>query len=393
VSEIENGEAAMAGTMTRVKPRSKWTALAAIGAAAGLGVAFATLWDAGGAHSPSRKAAPSATTAPPSATTAPPSAFIDPERLASFSALPPAATSPSNPLTDEKINLGRMLFYEPRLSKNHDISCNSCHPLDKHGADGEKLSLGHAHQFGKRNTPGVYNASGYFALFWDGRAANVEEQAKMPILNPAEMGMTEQRVEATLRSIPTYTEAFARAFPSERSPVTFHNATRAIAAFERRLLARGRWDRFIEGDASALTDAEKVGFNAFVDVGCVTCHYGPYVGATSFQKVGLVKAWPNTKDRGRYEVTQQDVDYMVFRVPSLRNVALTGPYFHDGSVSSLEEAIRMMARHQLGTELSPERVTAIATWLASLTGETPTAYIKKPALPPSGPTTPRPEPE
>ena len=318
---------------------------------------------------------------------------IDPERLNSFSALPPLVTSPTNPLTDEKIKLGRMLFYEPRLSKNHDIACSTCHKLDSYGADGEKVPTGHAHQMGQRNTPSVYNAAGYFALNWDGQAQNVEDQAKTPLLRANEMGMTEQRIEATLRSIPDYVKAFARAFPNERPALSYTNAARAIGAFERKLFTPGRWDKFLAGETAALTDAEKAGFNTFIDTGCVTCHFGPNVGATMFQKLGLVKTWPNTKDRGRFEATQIDTDYMVFRVPSLRNVAMTGPYFHDGSISSLDEAIRMMAYHQLGKEIPPADVLSIAAWLKSLTGEIPHDYIEKPALPESSPTTPRPEPE
>ncbi|WP_437805758.1 cytochrome-c peroxidase [Sorangium sp. So ce1078] len=163
---------------------------------------------------------------------------------------------------------------------------------------------------------------------------------------------------------------------SPTEAVTFHNVALALAAFEGTLFTRGRWDMFLEGDTTALSDEEKAGFNAFVDTGCISCHFGPDIGATMYQKAGLVKPWPNTKDRGRYEITRRGADWMVFRVPSLRNVAQTGPYFHDGSVSSLEEAVRMMARHQLGKELRDREVYLIARWLVSLTGEIPRADIE-----------------
>jgi cytochrome c peroxidase len=225
------------------------------------------------------------------------------------------------------------------------------------------VSIGHAHRSGRRNTPSVYNSAGFFSFMWDGRIDTLEQQASAPILNP------------------------------DPWPVTLENTARAIAAFERKLFARGRWDRFLEGDRAALSDAEKIGFNAFVDTGCVTCHFGPHVGATMFQKLGLVRSWPDTMDRGRFEVTQRPADFMVFRVPSLRNVAATGPYFHDGSISSLNEAVRLMAKHQLGKDISSGTVDAIVIWLKCLTGDIPRDYIAKPTLPESGPNTPPPIPE
>jgi cytochrome c peroxidase len=359
---------------------------------AALALASAGVW---ALARPTPAPSPSATLTSPSA--APPehaaAVKLEPEQLASFGPLPAVVTSAQNPLTDEKIKLGRMLFYEVRLSKNHDLSCNSCHPLDAYGMDGKRLSSGMAHQMTTRNTPSAYNAAGLFALLWDGQMATVEQQAEVPLKRDNEMAMTEQRIEATLRSIPDYSKAFARAFPGDKAPLSFANVTRAIGAFERGLLTPSRWDKLLAGEPGALTDAEKAGFNDFVQTGCVSCHFGPYVGGTMFQKVGLLKAWPNTMDRGRFEVTQKDVDYMVFRVPSLRNVAVTAPYFHDGSVSSLEEAIAMMARHQLGKEIGPAKVASMVTWLKTLTGELPLDYVRKPDLPPSGPATPKPEPE
>ena len=196
--------------------------------------------------------------------------------------------------------------------------------------------------------------------------------------------------EATLRSIPEYVKAFGRAFPNDPWPVTVNNTAKALGAFERKLFTRGRWDLFLEGDPDALTSAEKEGFNTFVEVGCVTCHFGPHVGATMFQKLGLVRSWPDTMDRGVFEITKKQADFMVFRVPTLRNVAATAPYFHDGSVSSLQEAVRLMGKHQLGKDLNHTQVEQIVVWLKSLTGDLPKEYITKPELPESGPNTPKP---
>ncbi len=383
---------------TAERPRSRTAPLmaaAALVAATGAGVgAWLVQKTTAAAPSTASGAAPAApaaaAAAAPAAAPAEPAVEIDPERLGSFNPLPALVTSSNNPLTDEKIQLGRMLFYDNRLSKNHDLSCNSCHPLDRHGADGTKVSVGHAHQSGRRNTPSVYNSAGFFSLMWDGRFDSVEEQANGPMMNPSEMAMTPVRLEATLRSIPEYVKAFGRAFPNDPWPVTVNNAAKAIGAFERKLFTRGRWDQFLDGEPDALTNAEKEGFNTFVEVGCVTCHFGPHVGATMFQKLGLVRSWPDTMDRGVFEITKKQADFMVFRVPTLRNVAATAPYFHDGSVSSLQEAVRLMGKHQLGKDLSHAQVDQIVVWLKSLTGELPKEYIAKPELPESGPNTPKP---
>jgi cytochrome c peroxidase len=333
---------------------------------------------AGASNVPSASASASSSAA---ASASAPSNVIDDGRLESFGPLPAIVTTHDNPLSDAKVALGRMLFHDPRLSKEKDVSCASCHVLDSYGVDGKQVSTGHAQQVGTRNSPSVYNSAGYFALMWDGRAANVEDQAKLPLLNPVEMAMTPKLVVERLRAVAAYVTAFAASFPDDKPPLTFDNAARAIAAFERKLFTPSRWEAYLAGDKSALTDDEKIGFNTFVEVGCPTCHFGPYVGATMFQKLGLVKPWPYTRDRGRYELTQKNEDYMLFRVPSLRNVAKTAPYFHDGSRTSLDEVVRMMARHQIGKEISDAQIAAIVAWLGSLTGGIPTAYIKKPDLP------------
>ena len=333
-------------------------------------------------------AAPTPTAAPPAA---PP---LDPARLAVFgSALPQHYDSKDNPPIDDKIALGRQLYYDKRLSKNQDVSCNSCHDLANYGVDGKKFSQGHKKQLGGRNSPSVYQAAGHIAQFWDGRAKDVEEQAGGPMVNPVEMALPDhKRAEAVLQSIPGYLEAFKKAFPADKQPVTIKNATAAIGAFERRLLTPSRFDKFLSGDIGALNDVEKAGLLKFLDTGCVACHSGTLLGGTTYQKVGAVKPWPNQTDLGRAALTKNDADKFMFKVPSLRNVARTAPYFHDGSVDKLTDAVKLMASHQLGRELAEADAQSIANFLDSLTGDIPTEYIHEPALPPSGKTTPKPDP-
>lgn len=309
-----------------------------------------------------------------------------------FAPLPAEVRSDTNPVTHAKIDLGRMLYYENRLSKNHDLSCNSCHLLDRFGVDGEPTSPGHKGQRGDRNSPTSFNAALHVAQFWDGRAADVEEQAKGPVLNPVEMAMaSEDQVLATLRSIPGYRPLFEAAFPGEEEPITYDNVARAIGAFERRLLTPSRFDRFLEGDVTALEEKELRGLELFVETGCTTCHNGVGVGGGMFQRVGLVHPY-DTPDQGRFAVTQQEADRLVFKVPSLRNVAETGPWFHDGSVQELEEAIRLMGHHQLGKSLGEGEVELLSAFLRSLTGTVDMEYVKAPELPLSGPDTPGPDP-
>jgi cytochrome c peroxidase len=254
------------------------------------------------------------------------------------------------------------------------------------------VSPGHRGQRGGRSSPSVYHAALHLSQFWDGRAADVEEQAKGPILNPIEMAMPDEAaVLAVLKSIPGYQKAFARAFPGEADPVTYDNMARAIGAFERRLMTPSRFDKFLARDLDALDAAELEGLQTFVATGCITCHMGPAVGGASYQKLGLVHPYPN-EDRGRFEVTGREEDRQVFKVPSLRNIEKTAPYFHDGSVETLPEAIRIMAYHQLGKDVEDEEIQAIQAFLASLTGSIDAEYSARPALPPSGPDTPKPDP-
>jgi len=314
-------------------------------------------------------------------------------QLALFGQLPEVMESASNPLTEAKTDLGRMLYFDPRLSKNHDVSCNSCHGLDTYGQDNLPFSPGHKGQLGGRSSPPSYNAAGHISQFWDGRAADVEEQAKGPVLNPVEMAMpSEEAVVAVLKSIPGYVDAFGAAFPGDADPVTYNNMAMAIGAFERKLVTPGRFDAYLAGDDSALTAEEQAGLETFLNTGCQTCHMGPYVGGSLYQKLGLVKEWPDKSDLGRYEVTGNEFEKLFFKVPSLRNVAETGPYFHNGSIETLEEAVSVMAEYQLGRELDEATVDSIVTFLKALTGDIPEAYVAKPELPESSASTPKPDP-
>jgi cytochrome c peroxidase len=317
---------------------------------------------------------------------------IDLAALKTFAPLPDVVPGGSGAPTEEQISLGRMLYFDPRISKSQTISCNSCHPLAKYGVDGQATSEGYQGQHGDRNAPSVYNAAGHFAQFWDGRAADVEEQAKGPVRNPVEMAMSsEQEVAALLRSMPEYVQAFQRAFPKDPEPVCLDNMGIAIGAFERKLLTPGRWDKFLQGDQAALAAREKSGLREFLSAGCQGCHSGSFLGGASFQKLGVAKPYPDSSDPGRYKVTQSEADRMFFKVPSLRNVAMTGPYFHDGKVTSLREAVARMAEYQRGRALSERQVEKIVTWLGALTGDIPVDYIKEPPLPKSTSTTPKPE--
>jgi len=316
---------------------------------------------------------------------------VNAEALTLFAPLPTVMSSPDNPVTDAKVSLGRILYYDPRLSANQKISCNTCHPLDAYGAEAKSVSTGHKNQKGNRNAPTVYNAAGHFVQFWDGRAPTVEEQAKGPITNPVEMAMPSNAAAVqVIKSMPDYVALFQTAFPQDNDPITYNNMALAIGAFERELVTPSRWDAFIEGDQSALTDAEKSGFNTFAATGCQWCHYGPYVGGSVYQKLGVMKPWPNQTDQGRYQLTKDEIDKMVFKVPSLRNIKKTGPYFHDGSVPTLEQAIRNMAVHQRGVQLTDAQVKSIAVWMDSLTGRIPMSYIESPELPKSTSQTPPP---
>lgn len=307
---------------------------------------------------------------------------VNPRLLRRFQPLPKSLGRDNSPASPAEIGLGKQLFYEARLSKTGTMSCNSCHDLASYGVDHTRTSKGGEGVFGRRNAPTVYNAAGEFVQFWDGRAPDVEGQAKGPILNPIEMGMpSAAAVVKVLRGIPGYVTAFEAAYPGAADAVTYDNVGRAIGAFERTLVTPGRWDEYLAGNRAALTPAEKKGLKTFLNVGCMVCHTGAFVGGSMFERAGAVEPWPNQDDKGREEVSKTAGDAMMFKVPSLRNVEKTAPYFHDGSVATLEDAVHMMGKHQLGLDLSSEETGAIVTWLKSLTGELPQDALVKPTLP------------
>lgn len=310
-----------------------------------------------------------------------------------FKPLPAQFDSKDNPITKEKVELGRQLYFEKRISKNQDLSCNSCHLLSKYGVDNAPTSEGHKKQHGDRNSPTVFNAGGHVAQFWDGRAATLEDQAKGPVLNPVEMAMADAAaVEAVLKSIPGYAPLFKKAFPADKEPITYDNFAKAVGAFERTLTTPSRFDKFLGGDEKALTDAEKKGLETYLATGCTACHMGTGVGGELYQKLGLVKPVPGLKDEGRAKVTKQDSDKYFFKVPSLRNIEKTAPYLHDGSKATLEETIAFMAEYQLGKQLKKEEVDSVAVFLKSLTGEVSKAVMKEPKALPASKTTPKPDP-
>ncbi len=313
------------------------------------------------------------------------------EALSLFEPIPQTPDSAHSP---EAIELGKMLFFEPRLSEGHNISCNTCHNLGTGGVDLAPVSLGHRWQKGGRNSPTVLNAVFNTAQFWDGRAASLEEQAGGPMINPVEMGSTPEHVEEQLRGIPGYEPYFAAAFPGTEQPVTFQNAANAIAAFEATLITpNSPFDRFLAGDDLAMTEDQKVGLRTFIDQGCVACHSGMNLGGDSYQPFGVVEkpdwAFLPPEDKGRFEVTRAEEDAYVFKVPTLRNIALTPPYFHSGSVWDLKTAVGVMGSAQLGATLDAAQEASIVAYLESLTGEMP--QVTYPTLPPSTADTPRPQ--
>lgn len=298
--------------------------------------------------------------------------------LAPLPAIMPGADKDSPAL----VALGRRLFFEKRLSVNNSQSCNSCHAVDKNspGVDNQPTSLGAFGKRGGRNSPTVLNAGLHVAQFWDGRAAKLEDQAKGPILNPGEMAMpSDTEVVNRLKSFPEYGSLFAKAFPESKDAITYDNLARAIAAFERTLVTRDRFDDFLKGDDKALSALEQRGLETFLQLGCTTCHNGPAIGGNSYQKVGLVNPYPHGKDEGRFAVTKDEDDKGKMKVPSLRNIALTHPYFHDGAVTQLGEAVRDMGWMQLGLKLNQDQVDSLVAFLNTLSDKERAKFTKKPA--------------
>ena len=300
-----------------------------------------------------------------------------------FQPLPVVAENPANPLSPGKIALGKALYYDKRLSKDENISCNSCHNLETFGVDNEATSDGDTGEKGDRNSPTVLNAALHFVQFWDGRAADVEEQAGGPILNPVEMAIpSEEFLINRLNTIDEYKDKFAEAFPGQENPITYDNVENSIAAFERTLLTRAPFDDYLEGNFNALNEQQRKGLNTFINAGCTMCHSGALLGGNMYHKFGIYdEYWKHTKsekiDEGLAGITGEESQKFMFKVPSLRNVEKTFPYYHDGSVSELGEAIEIMAYTQLDKELTDQEIADIGAFLSTLTGTIPEEVLKK----------------
>lgn len=305
--------------------------------------------------------------------------------LSASAALLDSVNIPKTPQQEAKIELGKMLWFDPRLSLSGKVSCNTCHDLSTNGADTKPLSIGYAGRKGTVNSPTVFNAEKQIAQFWDGRAKTLAEQATGPITNPLEMAMTPELAEGVIRSIPGYRPYFEKAFGSKNP--TFSEIAEALAAFETTLTTpNAPFERYLKGDKNALTQQQIDGLKLFRRSGCIRCHSGNLLGGTSFQKVGSVRPYEtDNSSKGRMDVSGKPWDEMMFKVPTLLNVERTAPYFHDGAVKTLPDAVKKMADIQLDMNLSEKQVEEIVAFLESLNGELP--KIEKPTLPPSGPET------
>ncbi|WP_375779006.1 cytochrome-c peroxidase [Bradyrhizobium sp. ma5] len=298
-----------------------------------------------------------------------------------------------NPITHEKVTLGKSLFFDPRLSVSEVISCNTCHNLGTGGVDAGPMSVGHRWQLGSRRAPTVYNAVFNVAQFWDGRAADLKAQAAGPVQSSIEMNATPAHVLDTLSSMNDYIVMFSKAFPNDAAPVTFENFAKAIEAFETTLITpAAAFDQYLEGDAYALGDQQKAGLKLFIEKGCSSCHNGINVGGQDYFPFGVMEKPAASLlprgDKGRFAVTRVPSDEYVFRSAPLRNVALRPPYFHSGQVWSLKQAVGVMSEIQLGVKLNDTEKDDIVAFLNSLTGQLP--KIDYPILPARTEKTPRP---
>ena len=314
---------------------------------------------------------------------------------ADWQALPKQAPSPKdNPTTAAKVELGKHLFFDPRFSATGTVSCNSCHNIMAGGDDNRPVGMGVHGKTGGRSSPTVWNSAFNSVQFWDGRAPSLEEQAKGPVVADVEMGMADlESAMNRVRAIPGYRPMFEKAFPGEKDPVTIPNAAKAVAAFERILITpNSAYDKYVSGNKKALTSQQVQGMKTFDEVGCTSCHSGAaFNGPTLAEGQGFFMKFPTftdstydakykfTADVGRYNVTKVESDKHLFKVPTLRNVTLTAPYFHNGAVKTLDEAVRVMGKMQLNNNLSDQQVGDIVAFLDSLTGEFP--KINLPRLP------------
>jgi cytochrome c peroxidase len=304
-----------------------------------------------------------------------------------FGPLPPSMPLTENPITPEKVKLGSMLFWEPRISVDGTVSCVKCHPMGLYAADGLKKAIGNNCKENPRNAPTIFNAAAQISEHWIGNRTSVEDQAKQALIGPPSFGMPNyESVEKVLKGMKGYAAMFKAAFPNDKDPVTVDNFAKAVGAFERTLMTPAPFDDFMQGNEKALTAQQKQGLQTFMDTGCLTCHFSPYLGGQIYQKFGVFEPYEKyTKsglvDEGRFAVTKNPSDKFVFKVPVLRNVAETPPYFHDGSVAKLADAAMIMAKIQLAKDLTQEQAGDIAAFLASLTGKIPDAALKAPLLP------------
>ncbi len=315
-----------------------------------------------------------------------------------FKPLPMNMATSEYPVTSDRVSLGRMLFFDPRISVDGTVSCSRCHQSALYATDGLVKSHGTYDKVLPRNAPTILNTALQFKQHWRGEFDNVEAQAKHALLGPAFGNQDYPTAMARVKAVPGYSELFKKAFPGEDNPVTEDNWGKAIGAYERTLVTPSRFDEYLGGKSEALTAAERHGLRTFIDMGCARCHNGVGIGGDKFRKFGVVEDyWKATHskeiDRGRIDLTKDPADTYVFKVPVLRNVEMTPPYFHDGSVRTLPEAVQIMARVQLGKTLSNHDTDAIITFLKSLTGKLPEDFAAAPILPPAGfpafPSTPR----
>jgi cytochrome c peroxidase len=304
-----------------------------------------------------------------------------------FKPLPADMATPQRPVTPQLVDLGRDLYFDPRLSGDGTVSCARCHAPSLYGSDGLPKSRGVFDKINPRHAPTVLNAALQFRQHWSGNRRDVEDQATQAFLGPASFGNPSYDVViARINAVPGYPPLFTKAFPEEKNPVTPANIGRAIGAYERTLVSPAPFDDFLKGNTAALTPVQVAGLQTFIETGCASCHNGVDVGGNLFRKFGLVEDyWKETgskeMDRGRFDLTHNPDDLYVFKVPALRNIAMIPPYFHDGSVATLAGAVRVMAKVQLGKQLSDAQTDAIVGFLGSLTGSLPRDFVTAPPLP------------
>jgi len=304
-----------------------------------------------------------------------------------FQPLPQDMATPEAPITPQRVDLGRLLFFDPRLTVDADVSCSSCHQPARHGTDGLPKSIGVRQRPHPRHAPTVLNAGLNFIIHWRGDRDSLEDQVIKALASPITNGQPDEKaVIDRLEQIPSYAPLFKAAFPDDPHPMTAANIAKAIGAYERTLVTPSPFDRYLAGDVNALSPKARGGLDTFINTGCVACHNGVLVGGGMYRKFGVVEPYwkatgSQTIDNGRADVTKNPDDLYVFRVASLRNVATTAPYFHDGSVATLPEAVRVMARVQLGVTLGDAETSDVVAFLESLTGELPANFATVPTLP------------